>query len=125
MEDRTVILTLLHSADHSQEFKIFLEGFRAGHGTARFLNHLIILVPDPRALRACASMHPLCYGLPTMGSNKPLRSSDQVEVQWRRNELIEEVLRLGYNLIYTVRGVCSSFLDLLQFFRSILTSHKF
>lgn len=109
MQERTVILTLLQTADHSPEVKIFLESFRLGNGTARFLNHLIILVSDTQAFRVCESIHPLCYNLPAMGSDKHLTSSDQVLVQWRRNGLIQEVLRLGYNFIYTVRdlSVCN------------------
>ncbi|XP_031382781.1 uncharacterized protein At1g28695-like [Punica granatum] len=33
--------------------------------------------------------------------NKPFRRTNRIEVEWRRNMLIQEVIELGYSFIYT------------------------
>lgn len=99
MEDNTVILTLLdhQKPDADSLLNLFLESFRLGIGTGRFLNHLIILSSENQAFRYCKSVHPHCYNLAAYGRNKKLKGSD-----WRRNIIMGKVLDLGYSIFYTV-----------------------
>ncbi|XP_062102881.1 uncharacterized protein At4g15970-like [Humulus lupulus] len=89
MEDRTVILTgIVDEAWTSpgSVLDLFLESFRLGQGTQMLLNHLLIVTVGNETLQHCNSLHPHCLELTPLGSI---------------NNLLLEVLKLGYSFFFT------------------------
>lgn len=110
MPDRNVILTMVDEAwaRPGSILDVFLRSFKVGEGTERFLNHLVIVAMDQKALNYCTSLHPYCF-YPSIFSNylriitRSRTSPDQNMFVWKRNQVLLQVLELGYNIIYTVR----------------------
>lgn len=109
MADRTVMLTILDEtwASPGSVLDLFLESFRIGQGTQRFLNHLVVVSLDNQAFQYCNSIHPHCFQLPPFESKfaagKGLTSSDHLMLNNKRiNAILLQVIELGYNLVFTV-----------------------
>ncbi|XP_054800676.1 uncharacterized protein At1g28695-like isoform X2 [Prosopis cineraria] len=121
MPDRTVILTMLDEAWASPGsiIDVFLRSFKVGEGTERFLNHLVIIPMDSKALNYCRSLHPYCF-YPSIFSHNlrfiaQSRNPNHNVFIWKRNYVLLQVLELGYNIIFTDADVMWLRSPLLQF----------
>ncbi|KAK3025993.1 hypothetical protein RJ639_042150 [Escallonia herrerae] len=105
--DKTVILTTLNEAWAAQNsvFDIFLDSFRIGNGTSRFLKHLVVIALDQKAYTRCSAIHPHCYTLSTDGidfsGEAVFMTQDYLKMMWRRIDFLRTVLDLGYNFVFT------------------------
>ncbi|KAJ6314847.1 hypothetical protein OIU78_018352 [Salix suchowensis] len=98
---------------------LFLESFRIREGTEHFLNHLVnhlvIAGLDFQAFQYCQFVHPHCFhdkaaGLRSYanqikkgGIRKPMNRLSDHTFHRRRIQALEEVILLGYILVYTFR----------------------
>ncbi|KAL6646223.1 hypothetical protein ACP70R_017831 [Stipagrostis hirtigluma subsp. patula] len=109
MEDNTVIMTSINRAYAATGslLDLFLESFRLGEGTARLLDHVLIVAVDPAALQRCRSVHRHCYllGPPDGGADysgeKYYMTKDYLEMMWARNQFQQTILELGFNFLFT------------------------
>ncbi|KAF8653809.1 hypothetical protein HU200_061930 [Digitaria exilis] len=109
MEDKTVIVTSINQAYAAPGslLGLFLESFRAGEGTARLLNHLLIVAVDPGAFQTCQSVHRHCYLLrpdhaaADLGAEKFFMTPDYLDMMWARNKFQQTILELGFNFLFT------------------------
>ncbi|XP_027351180.1 uncharacterized protein At4g15970-like [Abrus precatorius] len=97
MPDRTVLLTMVDEswASPGSMLEILLQSFKSGEGTQRLLNHLLVITMDPQAFEYCRSLHPNCIHPSTF------RSSYHNAFTFTRNDVLLDVLQLGYNIIFT------------------------
>lgn len=109
MPDRTVILTMVDESHASpgSMLEILLQSFKSGQGTKRFLNHLVIIAMDPQAFEYCKLLHPHCIHPSTFEPYFTIKRHSIITLEhnvltWRRNNVLIEVLELGYNIIFTV-----------------------
>lgn len=110
MPDRTVILTMVDesSASPRSMLDVLLQSFKSGEGTQRLLSHLVIITMDPQAFEYCRSLHhPHCIHPSTFApyfdpKRQTIPIPDHSVFSWRRNNVLIEVLELGYNIIFTV-----------------------
>ena len=107
-EDRTVILTILDGTWGSpgSVLDLFLESFRIGQKTQRFLNHLLVAALDNQAYRYCTSIHPHCFQLTPVTSKLAKRKGstspdDHLMLKKIKYDLLLEVIKLGYNIVFT------------------------
>ncbi|KAK7395900.1 hypothetical protein VNO78_16488 [Psophocarpus tetragonolobus] len=109
MPDRTVLLTMVDEslASPGSILDILLQSFKSGEGTQRLLNHLVIIARDPQAFEYCRSLHPHCIH-PSIfphhfASNRgsSMTTPGHNLLPWTRNDVLFEVIRLGYNIIFT------------------------
>lgn len=103
LPDRTVILTMVDEsmASPGSILDILLQSFKSGEGTERLLNHLVIISMDPQAFEYCSSLHPYCIH-PSIFPRPIMTTPDHNLFTWTRNDVLYEVIRLGYNIIFTV-----------------------
>ncbi|KAL7187047.1 hypothetical protein ACSBR1_037172 [Camellia fascicularis] len=107
MADKTVIITTLNGAWAAPNsiFDVFLESFRIGNETSRFLNHLVVIAVDHYAYDRCLALHPHCYALSTTGldfsGEASYMTSTYLEIVWRKIDLLHSVLKMGYSFIFT------------------------
>ncbi|PON61321.1 Nucleotide-diphospho-sugar transferase [Parasponia andersonii] len=93
MDDNTVIVTIIVDeawTNPGSVLDLFLESFRLGQGTKSLLNYLLIVTVGSKAFQRCKSVHPHCYQLTRLGS---------------RNKLLLDMLKLGYNFVFTEADV--------------------
>lgn len=109
MADKTVIVTILDEtwASPGSVLDLFLESFRVGQGTQRFLNHLVVVAWNNQAFQYCNSIHPHCFQLPSFefkiaAAEGLITSPDHLMLNRRRNDILLQVIELGYNLVFTV-----------------------
>jgi hypothetical protein len=109
MPDRTVILTMVDEshAKPGSMLEVLLQSFKTGQGTQRLLNHLVIITMDPQAFEYCRFLHPHCIHPSTFEhyfatKRQSLQIPDHNVFSWRRNNVLIEVIELGYNIIFTV-----------------------
>lgn len=109
MADKTVIVTILDEtwASPGSVLDLFLESFRVGQGTQRFLNHLVVVALDNQAFQYCNAIHPHCFQLPPFESKIAaaeglFTTPDHLMLNRRRNDILLQVIELGYNLVFTV-----------------------
>ncbi|OEL28063.1 Uncharacterized protein BAE44_0010923 [Dichanthelium oligosanthes] len=111
MEDNTVIVTSINKAYAAPGslLDLFLESFRLGEGTARLLDHVLIVAVDPGALQTCRSVHRHCYLLQPdgggaaadLGAEKFFMTPDYLDMMWARNRFQQTILELGFNFLFT------------------------
>ncbi|PAN36351.1 hypothetical protein PAHAL_6G276200 [Panicum hallii] len=110
MEDNTVIVTSINQAYAAPGslLDLFLESFRLGEGTARLLDHLLIVAVDPGALQTCRSVHRHCYLLrpdggvaADLGAEKHFMTPEYLDMMWARNRFQLTILELGFNFLFT------------------------
>ncbi|KAL2578212.1 hypothetical protein AAZX31_16G193100 [Glycine max] len=107
MKDKTVIITTLNDAwaKPGSIFDLFLESFRLGNQTKKFLNHLVVITLDQKAHARCLALHKHCYQLETKGDNFTgeafFMTADYLQMMWRRIEFLGTVLDMGYNFVFT------------------------
>jgi hypothetical protein len=84
---------------------LFLESFNMGEGTQKLLNNLLIVALDAKAYNRCLQIHPHCYSLKTTGvdfsAEKLFMSEDYLKMMWRRLGFLGEILKRGYNIVFS------------------------
>ncbi|XP_031484188.1 uncharacterized protein At1g28695-like [Nymphaea colorata] len=107
MENKTLIITGINKpyAGNNSMLELFLEAFRQGEDTQHLLEHLLVVAHDQPAFERCQQLHHHCYRLVTDGvdfaGEKMFMSQDYLKMVWRRTLFIGDVLKRGYNFIYT------------------------
>ncbi|KAI4302841.1 hypothetical protein MLD38_038541 [Melastoma candidum] len=109
--DRTVILTVVNEAYTEQDVNsdktmldLFVDSFWLGDGTRHLLDRLLVVAVDRTAYRRCRFRRLNCYRLETEGEGRDEKlymSEGFVRMMWRRTQFLGEVLRKGYNFIFT------------------------
>jgi hypothetical protein len=122
---KTVILAVVNKAYVEQDvkgdaitmFDLFLSSFWLGEGTRSLIDNLLIVAVDQTAYDRCQFLRLNCYRLETdgvdFGGEKIYMSQEFINMMWRRTSFLLEVLKRGYNLVFTVRFLYFCFLLVL------------
>ncbi|KAL2936629.1 hypothetical protein RDABS01_028612 [Bienertia sinuspersici] len=109
-KEKTVILTTLNEAWAAPNsiFDLFLESFRNGNDTIWLLNHLLVIAVDDKAYIQCKKLVSHCYFLKTKQSSMMAHEARfmtpiYIELMWERLGLLQTILSLGYNFVFTVK----------------------
>lgn len=109
-KNNTVIIAMANKAytegDKSM-LDIFLDAFWLGEDTHPLKEHLLIVAVDQTAYDRCTFLKLHCYRLETEGvefdgNEKLYMSEDFIKMMWRRTLFLGDVLKHGYNFIFTV-----------------------
>ncbi|XP_042956627.1 uncharacterized protein At1g28695-like isoform X4 [Carya illinoinensis] len=112
MANRTVIIAIVNKAYADQDVRadttmldLFLESFWLGVETRPLLDHLLLVAVDQTAYDRCQFLRLNCYKLETdgvdFGGEKIYMSEDFIKMMWRRTHFLMEVLKRGYNFIFS------------------------
>ncbi|XP_039123040.1 uncharacterized protein At1g28695-like isoform X2 [Dioscorea cayenensis subsp. rotundata] len=107
MDDRTVVISVLNKAYAKENgmLDLFLRSFEHGDDTEFLIKHLLLVAVDQASFERCKSLGLHCYKLVTDGvdfSKEELyMSTDFIKMMWRRTLFLGDVLRHGYNFIFT------------------------
>lgn len=112
MGNKTVIIAMVNKAYVDQDvesdttmFDLFLSSFWLGEGTRSLIDHLLIVAVDQTAYDRCQFLGLNCYRLETdgvdFGGEKIYMSQDFIKMMWRRTLFTLEVLKRGYNFVFT------------------------
>ncbi|CAN4125982.1 unnamed protein product [Withania somnifera] len=112
MEEKTVIITVInkayvepHNGEYPSMLDLFLESFWEGESTRVLLEHLLVVAVDQTAYERCKFRRLHCYRLVTddvdFAGEKIYMSEEFIKMMWRRTEFLMQVLKLGYNFIFT------------------------
>nr|KYP36980.1 Uncharacterized protein At1g28695 family [Cajanus cajan] len=112
MGNKTVIIAIVNKAYAEQDVEsyttmldIFLSSFWLGEGTRSLINHLLIVAVDRTSYDRCQFLRLNCYRLETDGvefeGEKIYMSQDFIKMMWRRTQFLLEVLKRGYNFVFT------------------------
>nr|XP_027186618.1 uncharacterized protein At1g28695-like [Cicer arietinum] len=86
-------------------FDLFLSSFWLGE-TRSLIDNLLIVAVDQTAYDLCRFLRLNCFRLVTNGvdfeSEKIYMSQEFIKMMWRRTFLLLEVLKRGYNFIFTI-----------------------
>lgn len=115
MGNKTVIIAIVNKAYVEQDVEsdttmldIFLGSFWLGEGTRSLIDHLLIVTVDRTAYDRCQFLRLNCFRLETDGvdfeGEKIYMSQDFIKMMWRRTFFLLEVLKRGYNFVFTVRN---------------------
>ncbi|KAA8539735.1 hypothetical protein F0562_026427 [Nyssa sinensis] len=107
-ENKTVIIAIVNKAyvegDKSM-LDLFLDGFWLGDDTRALTDHLLIVAVDQTSYQRCKFLRLHCYKLETDGvdfiGEKLFMSRDFIKMMWRRTLFLGDVLKRGYNFIFT------------------------
>lgn len=85
---------------------LFLDSFWLGEETRSLLDHLLLVTVDQTAYDRCRFLRLNCYKLKTDGvdfmGEKVYMSEEFIKMMWTRTWFLLEVLKRGYNFIFTV-----------------------
>ncbi|VFQ75815.1 unnamed protein product [Cuscuta campestris] len=112
---KTVIITIINRAyvepvngETQSMLDLFLEGFWEGEGTRALVNRMLVVSMDRTAYQRCIFRRLHCYRLRTDGdgdgdyaSEKLYLSDGFVRMMWRRTLFLTDVLKRGYNFIFS------------------------
>ncbi|KAL0374234.1 UNVERIFIED_CONTAM: hypothetical protein Sradi_3339100 [Sesamum radiatum] len=121
--NKTVVLTVINkayvdppaTAESPSMFDLFLEAFWAGEGTRPLVENLLVVAVDETAHERCVFRRLNCYRLRAedddsgsgggddFSSEKVYMSDEFIEMMWWRTRFLLDVLRRGYDFIFTVR----------------------
>ncbi|KAK4488561.1 hypothetical protein RD792_004326 [Penstemon davidsonii] len=113
LPNKTLIIAIINKAyvePHENEyptmFDLFLEGFWAGEETRPLVNNLLVVAMDETAYQRCLFRRLNCYRLVADGGDefsgeKIYMSGEFIEMMWRRTLFLLDVLKRGYNFIFT------------------------
>ncbi|TYJ04650.1 hypothetical protein E1A91_A12G106500v1 [Gossypium mustelinum] len=112
MPNRTVIIAVINKAyversvnEEATMLDLFLESFWVGENTRPLLEHLLLVAVDQTAYERCQFRRLHCYRLVTEGvdfaGEKVYMSQDFINMMWRRTLFLLEILKRGYNFIFT------------------------
>uniref|UniRef100_A0A803NBG9 Nucleotide-diphospho-sugar transferase domain-containing protein n=1 Tax=Chenopodium quinoa TaxID=63459 RepID=A0A803NBG9_CHEQI len=113
-DNKTVIIAVVNKAYVEGEvvpnmLDLFLEGFLAGENTRELVNHLMIVAVDQTAYDRCRYRGLHCYRLVTDGvdfmGEKIFMSKDFIKMMWSRTLFLTDILKKGYNFIFTDSGI--------------------
>ncbi|KAH6812211.1 Nucleotide-diphospho-sugar transferase family protein [Perilla frutescens var. frutescens] len=112
--NKTVIITVINKAyveanndEYPSMFDLFLEGFWVGEETRPLLRHLLVVSMDSTAHERCQFRRLNCYRLAAEGGGdgfageKIYMSNEFIEMMWKRTSFVLDVLKRGYNFIFT------------------------
>ncbi|CAK7347774.1 unnamed protein product [Dovyalis caffra] len=110
--NKTVIIAVVNKAYAEQGVNtettmldLFVESFWLGEDTRPLLDHLLVVAVDQTAYERCLFKRLNCYKLETegvdFGGEKVFMSRDFLKMMWRRTLLLLDVLKHGYNFIFT------------------------
>ncbi|KAL6977592.1 hypothetical protein U1Q18_026384 [Sarracenia purpurea var. burkii] len=107
-ENMTVIIAVVNTAyveGNKSMLDLFLDGFWVGDGTRGLTDHLLIVAVDQVSHERCKFLRLHCYKLETDGvdfaGEKLYMSNDFIKLMWRRTQFLGDVLKRGYNFIFT------------------------
>ncbi|XP_076909785.1 uncharacterized protein At1g28695-like [Bidens hawaiensis] len=108
-ETNTVIIAIANKAYTEGDkpmLDIFLDAFWLGEATQSLKEHLLIVAVDQTAYDKCMFLKLHCYKLETEGvefdgGEKMFMSDDFIKMMWRRTLFLGDVLKHGYNFIFT------------------------
>lgn len=109
-KNSTVIIAVANQAYTEGDkpmLDIFLDGLWLGEGTQKLKDHILIVAVDQTAYDRCKFLKLHCYKMKTDGvefdgGEKLFMSDDFIKMMWRRTLLLGDVLKHGYNFIFTV-----------------------
>ncbi|XP_071727232.1 uncharacterized protein At1g28695-like [Rutidosis leptorrhynchoides] len=108
--NKTVIIAVMNKAYTEGEksmFDIFLDGFWLGEDTRQLKDHLLIVAVDQTAFERCMFLRLHCYRLKSdegqdyYASEKLFLTVDFIKMMWLRTGFLRDVLRRGYNFVFT------------------------
>ncbi|KAL1813889.1 hypothetical protein ACET3Z_023954 [Daucus carota] len=107
-QNKTVIIAMVNKAyveGDKPMLDIFLDGFWLGENTRNLVDHLLIVAADQTSYDRCKYLRLHCYKLKTDGvdfvGEKLYMSEDFINMMWRRTLFLTNVLKHGYNFIFT------------------------
>ncbi|KAF9668723.1 hypothetical protein SADUNF_Sadunf14G0033200 [Salix dunnii] len=117
--NKTVIIAVVNQAyvEHSvgaetTMLDLFLESFWLGEDTRPLLDHLLLVSVDQIAYEMCVFKRLNCYKLETkgvdFGKEQIYMSQDFINMMWRRTLLLLDILKHGYNFIFTASFLLKS-----------------
>ena len=109
-----MIITIVNKAYADQDVKsdttmldLFLSSFWLGEGTRSLIDHVLVVAVDKTAYDRCKFLRLNCFRLETDGADfegeKIYMSQDFIKMMWRRTRFLLDVLKRGYNFVFTVR----------------------
>ncbi|WVZ16496.1 hypothetical protein V8G54_009478 [Vigna mungo] len=112
MGNKTVIIAVVNRAYAEQDVEsestmldIFLSSFWLGEGTRYLINHILLVAVDQISYERCQFLKMNCFRLETDGvdfeGEKVYMSQDFIKMMWRRTQFLLEVLKRGYNFVFT------------------------
>ncbi|KAF5198016.1 Nucleotide-diphospho-sugar transferase family protein, partial [Thalictrum thalictroides] len=106
--NKTLIIAMINKAYVQGEnplLNLFLESFWLGNNTQALVDQLLLVTLDQIALDRCKYLRLHCYGLVTDGvdysGEKLYMSDDFIKMMWRRTNFLADVLKRGYNFVFT------------------------
>ena len=108
MENKTLVIGVVNTAytKEGSMLDLFLQSIQLGEGTQFLRNHLLLIAVDQTAFDRCNLERLHCYKLKTDGvdfsGEKIYMSNDFIKMMWSRTLFLTDVLRRGYNFIFTV-----------------------
>ncbi|KAK9749137.1 hypothetical protein RND81_02G104700 [Saponaria officinalis] len=111
MGNKTLIIAVVNRAYVEGDvvpnmLDLFLEGLWVGEGTWELVKHLMIVAVDQSSYDRCLFRGLHCYrlviddGVDFIGE-KVYMSNDFIKMMWRRTRFLLDVLKRGYNFIFT------------------------
>lgn len=107
--NKTLIIAIVNRAyveGYKPMLDIFLDGLWLGEDTQGLKDHLLVGAMDQTSYRRCIFHGLHCYKLKTDGvdfvAEKLYMSDEFIKMMWRRTLFLGDVLKRGYNFIFTV-----------------------
>ncbi|WOL09565.1 hypothetical protein Cni_G18318 [Canna indica] len=106
MDNRNLIIAILNKAYVKENgmLDLFLQSFQE-EDTKFLIKHILFVAVDERAFNRCRTLELHCYKLTTDGvdfSKEVFYMSDKFnDMMWRRTLFLGDVLKRGYNFIFT------------------------
>ncbi|CAJ1948956.1 unnamed protein product [Sphenostylis stenocarpa] len=108
MGNKTVMIAIVNKAyveSESSMLDIFLSSFWVGEGTRSLIHHILLVAVDQIAYDRCIFLNLNCFRLQTDGvdfeGEKIYMSQDFIKMMWRRTQFLLQVLKRGYNFVFT------------------------
>ncbi|KAH7841303.1 hypothetical protein Vadar_028138 [Vaccinium darrowii] len=108
MANKSLIIAMVNKAYVEGEksmLDLFLDSLWLGENTRALKDHLLIVAVDQTSYERCKFLGLHCYKLETDGvdfvGEKMFMSPDFVKMMWRRTLFLRDVLKRGYNFIFT------------------------
>ncbi|XP_021634184.1 uncharacterized protein At1g28695 [Manihot esculenta] len=106
--NKTLIIAMVNKAyveGDKPMLDMFLDSFWLGEDTRDLVNHLLLVTVDQTSFERCNFLRLHCYKLETDGvafdGEEVYMSDDFIKMMWRRTLFLSDVLKRGYNFIFT------------------------
>ncbi|GAA0187224.1 hypothetical protein LIER_34512 [Lithospermum erythrorhizon] len=108
-KNNTIIIAVINKAyveGDKPMLDLFLDGFWDGENTRSLIDHLLIVAVDQTSFDRCMFLRLYCYKLKTDGvdyggGEVVYMSEDFIKMMWTRTLFLGQVLKRGYNFIFT------------------------